>query len=191
MGAPASDKRWAVVRAFRNVLWMVVVAAAVTGCDRAEAAQPVPVQRAASFRSRAVDAALDKAGDALQTRGFAPDGTQWRGFLVDRASKVTDVSMSSGTCYVVIGEGSSAVREARPAHLRQRRGRGGPGLHLGAGAVLRYCPAQSGRYYLAARATAGSGLFGVRRFRGPTGLHIRVDDLFKQPPSPAGSPGPP
>jgi hypothetical protein len=46
-------------------------------------------------------------------------------------------------------------------------------------ALVRFCPAQNGTYYVASRAAAGSGLYATRAFRGPAGLPLRVDDVLR------------
>src|SRR5690606_29977201 len=115
-----------------------------------------------------------------QTRGFAPTGEDWRGFLVQHASDVRELPMRSGTCYVGLAAASSAVRELS---LRVFDSDGGEVMSedvRGPAASLLFCPSQSGTYYLAVSASAGNGLFEVRAFRGPTGLDIRIDDVFRE-----------
>lgn len=161
---------------------MAVFVAAVggAGCDDgAEAAEAPAVKRAADFRSEGVDEALDAAGRVVRTRGFARDGEPWRGFLVHQDSEVNDASMRAGTCYVVAGAASSALRELDLRVFDSDGAEVAQDALTGGRAALEYCPAQSGTYYVAARAVAGSGLFGVRRFQGPSGLDVRVDDLFR------------
>lgn len=136
--------------------------------------------RAAEFRSASVQQAMDAASSLVRTRGFAGTGEEWRGFLVEHASDVRDLPMRAGTCYVVIGAGSAAMREL---NLRVFDSDGGEAAHdvtSGHLAALRFCPSQSGTYYVAAHASAGSGIFEVRAFRGPTGLEIRIDDIFRE-----------
>lgn len=163
-------------------------------CDEGASASPPPPAppHAADFRSAGVDAALDAAGQVLRTRGFARDGEAWRGFVVGQSAQVSDVAMSAGTCHVVVAAGSSALREldvhvfdADGSNLAQDASTGGR-------AVVRFCPSQSGTYYVAVRATAGSGLFGAVRYTGPTGLDIRLDDVFPAAaaPEPARAPSP-
>jgi len=149
------------------------------GCDPAVADEAPPTRRADEFRSEGVAETLERAGTVLQTRGFSPDGDPWRGFLVDQGSQVTEVSLSTGSCYVVIAAGSTSLREL---DLRLFDGDGtevAQDAQTGPGTALRYCPPHSGTHYVAALATAGTGLFGVRRFVGPTGLEVRTDDLFR------------
>lgn len=167
-----------------------MLALALSACGEASGDAPEPPEeRAAEYRSSSVQQAMDAAASLVRTRGFAGTGEEWRGFLVDHASDVRELPMRSGTCYVVIGAASSAVREL---NLRVFDSDGGEVVHdstSGALAALRFCPSQSGTYYVAAHASAGSGVFEVRAFRGPTGLEIRIDDIFREvapPESPEG-----
>lgn len=151
------------------------------------ACSPPPVAEeqaplAAEFRSSRVDLALADASQVVQTRGFTDRGDEWRGFLLEQAADVHELRMRSGTCYVVLAAGTSALREldlrlfdSEGSDIAQDDARG-------AAAALRFCPPQSGTYYVAARASAGTGLFGARTFRGPAGLEIRMDDLFRGEP---------
>lgn len=163
----------------RVLLPLAAIASALSGCDPAEAEEPEPPRRADEFRSDNVTEALDRAGTILQTRGLSPEGDPWRGFLVDQGSEVTEVSLSAGSCYVVVAAGSTSLREL---DLRLFDGDGtevAQDGQVGPGTALRYCPPHSGTHYVAALATAGTGLFGVRRYQGPTGLEVRTDDLFR------------
>jgi hypothetical protein len=154
------------------------------GCDETAADPAIgalePEPRAADFRSARVEQAIEAAAEVVETRGFASAGEPWRGFLVEHASEVREEAMRAGTCYVVLGAGSAAVREL---NLRVFDSDGGAVVadsDGGALAALRFCPAQSGTYYVSVQAALGSGLFAVRMFRGPTGLEIRTDDLFRE-----------
>jgi len=150
-----------------------ILVVALVACGDVEASQP-PARRAAEFRSEVVDTALERASDVVRTRGFSREGEVWRGFLVDRGVATDELSMRSGRCYVVLAVGSSAIEEL---DLRLHESAGGEVARSGAGTTaLRYCPSRSGTYFLTARAR-GAGLFAVRRFRGPQGLDIRLDDL--------------
>ncbi len=167
------------MRACANIGWIPVVLALVAACEDAEAADSPEVRRADEFRSDRVDEALDAAGRVLQTRGFSPEGEPRRGFLVDQGSAVGEASLRGGSCYAVIAAGSASLREL---DLRLFDGEGtevAKDAHTGPGAALRYCPPHGGTHYVAALATAGTGLYGLRRFAGPTGLDVRVDDLFR------------
>ncbi len=135
---------------------------------------------ASEFRSSRVQSAMDAASALVRTRGFAVVESDWRGFLVEHSSDVREVPMRSGTCYVAIAAASSGVRDLS---LRVFDSDGGQVVSDGATgplAALRFCPSQSGTYYVAVVASAGSGLFEVRTFRGPTGLEIRMDDVFRE-----------
>jgi len=155
--------------------------ALLAGCDAADAAQAVAgdAPRASEFRSATVTAAIEAASEVVRTRGFASADDATRGFLVENAADARERPMRSGTCYVVLAAGSSAIREL---DLRIYDSDGSEVVSdgdAGPHAALRFCPTQSGTYYVTARAAAGSGLYEVRTFRGPTGLEIRTDDLFR------------
>ncbi len=162
--------------------------APLAGCGRGSEPAPAPSPpRAEEFRSPGVQQAMDSASALVRTRGFAALDEEWRGFLVDHASDVREVPMRSGTCYVVLAAGSSAVRQL---NLRVFDSDGGEVVDDGTTgplAALRFCPSQTGTYYVAVHASAGSGLFEVRTFRGPTGLEIRMDDVFREVPPAEGS----
>ncbi len=155
---------------------------------RAEATTADPSPRAAEFRSSAVSQAVDAASEVVETRGFTAQEGDARGFLVEHAADARETSMRSGTCYVAIAAGSAALREL------DLRIHDPDGLEVagdtddGPRAALLFCPTQTGTYYLTVRATAGGGLYQVRTFRGPTGLEIRTDDLFRQVPGPRAEP---
>ncbi|HEY8431991.1 MAG TPA: hypothetical protein VIL20_26620 [Sandaracinaceae bacterium] len=161
--------------------FLALCLAAVAGCAQASGDAPEPPEpRAAEFRSRTVQQAMDSAATLVRTRGFAGIGEEWRGFLVDHASDVRELPMRSGTCYVLLGAGSSAMREL---NLRVFDSDGAEIVQdatNGPLAALHFCPSQSGTYYVAVHASAGSGLFEVRTFRGPTGLEVRIDDIFRE-----------
>lgn len=148
-----------------------------------EAVTPDGEPRAAEYRSARVEEAVDAASEVVQTRGFSTLDDDIRGFLVEHAADVREKPMRSGTCYVVLAAATSAVREL---DVRIYDSDGVEAVRdgsEGARAALRFCPAQSGTYYVTVRASAGSGLYEVRTFRGPTGLDIRTDDLFREAPT--------
>ena len=159
--------------------WLLLAAATwLVGCDEDAVAAP-PAERAADFRADAVNRSLEAASAVVRTRGFAAGGDPWRGFLVEHQAGVEEAPMRAGTCTVVLAAASAALRElhlgiydADGATVAEAKG---PGR-----AAARYCPSQSGTYYVAVRAAAGNGLFQVRRFRGPTGLDVRLDDVFRE-----------
>lgn len=141
--------------------------------------------RAAEFRSSRVSSAMDAASEIVRTRGFTPAGPVWRGFLVDHASDVHELAMRAGTCHVLLAGASAEVREL---NLRVFDSEGSEVVQdatSGALAALRFCPHQSGTYFVAVQVSAGSGLFEVRSFRGPTGLDVRMDDVFREVAAPA------
>ena len=152
---------------------------ALLGCDGAAAEEPTPAPpRADEFHSERLEQVLDTAGRMVRTRGFERSGEDARGFLVDRDSRVREVAMKAGTCYVMLGAASAALRELDLRVYDADGGEVAQDGQTGARAAVRYCPAQSGTYYLAVRASAGSGLYAVRKYAGPTGLDIRLDDVF-------------
>jgi len=148
-------------------------------CDGAEAAEGTAPPRASEYRSAALTEALDAAGRLVQTRGFAPVGEEWRGFLVDQGSAVTEVSMHPDSCYVAIAAGSSALGQL---DLRLFDGDGEEVAQDGQvspRAALRHCPPHAGTFYLAVLATEGAGLFAARTYQGPTGLDVPLSDIFR------------
>lgn len=174
-----------------GVSLVLVLGLACDGDVSAEQPEEEP-RVAAEFRSEHVRTILGAAEQTVQTRGFSSDGDEWRGFLVEQGSAADEAPLRADTCYVILGAGSEALREL---DLRvfdsdgtevARDGQNGPG------AALHYCPPHTGTHYTAALATAGTGLFAVRRYAGPTGLDVRLDDLFRDPASaPEGVAQPP
>jgi hypothetical protein len=157
----------------------------VAACERVEAAgAEEPLPRADQFRSPVVDRSLDGASEVVRTRGFSQEGEDRRTFLVHRSTDVSESLLSADECYVVVAVGSAALRQLE---LRLFDGEGrevarpSPG---GPSAALHHCAPQPGTHYLSVRAAAGSGLVAVRWFRGPTGLEVRLDDLFAPPAPP-------
>ena len=142
-------------------------------CTGAEAEEPV--RRAAEFRSDVVEVGLDADSELIRARGFADQSENaWRGFLVDGGAAVDQARFRSGNCYVVLAAASAGIQAMRLAVYDS------DGAEVARSEdprrALRYCPPQTGTYFVAVRAT-GSGLFAVRRFEGPTGLDIVLDDL--------------
>ncbi len=86
--------------------------------------------------------------------------------------------MHGGSCYLVVAAATDALRELDLRLFDSDGGEVAQDAQRGPGAALLYCPPHSGTYYVAALATQGTGLFGVRRFVGPTGLDVRLDNLF-------------
>lgn len=166
----------------RHGLKLLTCALAAACAPRSEplpAAEP-EAPRAASYRSPPLEATLGDAGESLETRGYAAKGETWRGFLVQQDAVVRELPLRSGACTVLLGTASPGLREL-DLHVFDADGAEVAGDDLtGPHAALRYCPTQSGTYYLVARSRTGNGLFAARRFAGPTGLVVRVDDLFPE-----------
>lgn len=112
-------------------------------------------------------------------RGFSADGDEQRAFLVEQGSEVRSIAMRTGSCWVVLGAGSSALRELDLRLFDAEGAEVARDGEQGAIAIVRFCPAQNGTYYASLRAAGGSGLVAVRAFRGPTGLAFRVDDVLR------------
>jgi hypothetical protein len=158
---------------------LAVLTAIAVQCSAPDAPDGGAPPRADEFRSARVEQIVEEASRVVRTRGFAGEGEEWRGFLVEQATDVRSLGMRTGSCYVVVGAGSSALRELE---LRIFDGDGAEvarEAEPGSVAALHFCPAQNGTYFLAARAPAGSGLFAIRGFRGPTGLAFRVEDVLR------------
>lgn len=126
---------------------------------------------------------MQEASEVLRTRGFAEMGTPRRGFLVEQAADVSEQAMRAGTCYVLLAAASTAMRELTIRVFDSDGGEVVQDTTTGPQAALRYCPVQSGTHFATAEASAGTGLFELRWFRGPTGLDIRIDDLFRTAPA--------
>lgn len=152
-----------------------------SGCETPRPTSPPRPEspRARDYRSSHVTAALRAARRVVETRGFALDGDEWRGFLVEHGTSVSDASLRSGSCYVVVATASSGLRELDLVVYDTDGGEVARDSDTGGHAAVRYCPAQTGTYYATARASAGSGVFAVQRFKGPTGLTVRIDDVFR------------
>jgi hypothetical protein len=125
-----------------------------------------------------VQQSAEAAASLIRTRGFVALEDPRRGFLVEHGADVRPVSMRSGTCYVVVATSSEAVRELDVRIFDSEGGEAARDANAGPRAALRFCPAQSGAYYVSVQASAGNGVFEARTFRGPTGLDVRIDDVF-------------
>jgi hypothetical protein len=157
--------------------WCVLALAMACG-DNVEAAPSPPPRLANQFRSDEVDRVLSGPDTIVATRGFSQDGTVFRGFLVDHGSLVDEAELAARRCYVVVAGATAGVGELH-LHLYGSDGSEvAADRHVGRLAAIGYCPPHPGTYYLTARATEGAGLFAVRRYAGPAGLDVRVDDLF-------------
>lgn len=167
---------------------MLAALALAVGCDDPPVeAEVVPEPRAAAYRSPPVEEAMELAAELVQTRGFRPNGEVRRGFLVEQSADTTERPMRTGSCDVILAAGSAAIRELDVTVYASDGSAVAADDIDGPSAALVYCPSQTGTYYLAVRATAGSGLFALRTFRGPTGLEVPIDDLFG-PPAPVEPP---
>ena len=165
---------------------LVVGCAEATGSPPEEDPEGEPL--AAEYRSARVELTVEAASSIVQTRGFAPIGEEWRGFLVDHAADVREQAMRAGNCYLLLAAGSAAMRQL---DIRIFDSDGSEIIQDGSegpSAALTFCPAQSGTYYVTVHASLGSGLFEARAFRGPTGLDVRIDDLFREGPAPEETP---
>jgi hypothetical protein len=150
------------------------------GCnENVEADEPEDVRRAEEFVSEEVRAVLDAADRAVETRGFSRSGDEWRGFLVEHETLVHEAPLRAGSCTIVVGVGSRALVELDLRLYDSDGSAVAEDATRGNGSALRYCPPHTGMHYLAVLATAGDGLYAARRFDGPTGLDVPVDDLFE------------
>jgi len=157
----------------------LVIAGCSAGCSGSPEVDAGQVERAADFHSPRVEATIESASRVVRTRGFASDGAEQRGFLVDQATEVRSIPMRTGSCWVILAAGSSALRELDLLVFDADGAEVARDGEQGAMAVVRFCPAQNGTYYASLRAAAGSGLYALRTFRGPTGLAFRVDDVVR------------
>ena len=136
---------------------------------------------ARDFYSVPLESALDRVAGRLVTRGFTPEGERHRGFLVEGTSSSAPLSMRSGECSILVLETSGALGELvlrvhgpDGGELARNAGRGGH-------AALRYCPPNTGTYYVTYTARRGSGLYCAAAFRGPNGIEMDLAGLFPQP----------
>lgn len=160
---------------------VLVVACSCTWGDDAPAEPEAP--RAAEFRSGSVDQGLDATLRAAQTRGFSPEADLFRGFLPEGSVAVHEILLSAGSCYAVLAAGSSGLREIDLALYLADGTEGARDATSGRTTALLYCPVHAGTYYVTLRASAGSGLYGVRVVHGPTGLDVTAADLLPAVPS--------
>ena len=159
--------------------WSGVLLAAVSACSEPPAELAPAPARAEEFVSSQASAALGQLARAATTRGFTVEGSDRRGFLVERGPEVLELPLRSGSCYLLLAAGSEGIRELEIA------------LHHGDGsevarddangrvAALHHCPAQSGTFYASVQATAGNGLFALRVLHGPNGLDVQTADIVR------------
>jgi hypothetical protein len=168
---------------FAGLALFALAGAACNASPASGTATPPPGPTpAADFRSPHVQATLDHAARLLRTRGYTPDGTESRSFVVQHGTQVAPAPLRTGNCYVLVAAGSRAigslelaVYDGEGAKVAEPVGADAAHGH----AALRFCPPQSGGYWATVRAVDGSGLVALRRFRGPTGLELRLDDLVR------------
>lgn len=152
---------------------IVLLTLGLSGCPEV-VDEPVEVEITnEEFVSTALEERLDVAAERARARGFSPEEGVWRGFIVNRGSAVHEVSLQSGACHLFVAAGSEAI-EAFDMVVYDSTG--SEASRSSGTPALRICPSQSGVYFVALRAT-GSGLYSVRRFQGPAGLDLRLDDL--------------
>ncbi len=94
-----------------------------------------------------------------------------------------EILLSAGSCYAVLAAGSSGLREIDLALYLADGTEGARDATSGRTTALLYCPVHAGTYYVTLRASAGSGLYGVRVVHGPTGLDVTAADLLPAVPS--------
>lgn len=146
---------------------------ALASCTETPQSVPVVPEVSEEFLSPALEAQLDVAAERARARGFTAEEGIWRGFIVHRGSDVHEVSLQSGACHLFVAAGSEAIEAF---DLVVYDSTGSEATRSAGAPALRICPSQSGVYFVALR-TTGSGLFSVRRFQGPSGLDLRLDDL--------------
>jgi hypothetical protein len=168
----------------RSALLVLASGLALASCtlegDAPSAEERAP---ASEYRSASVDEGLDRALRAAQTRGFSPDEDVFRGFVLEGSVEVHEVTLQAGSCYAVLAAGSTGLRELDVALYLADGTEGTRDGASGRTAALLYCPVHAGTYYVTVRASAGSGLFGVRVAHGPTGLDVTAAELLPEAPA--------
>jgi hypothetical protein len=155
----------------------VVAFVVLAACTTDEPVEP-SAPPAAAYRSETVDEGLGAVLRAVRTRGFSPEDTTYRGFVLDGSVAVHEVDLAAGSCYAVLAAGSTGLREIDLALYLSDGTEGTHAETVGARGALVYCPVHAGTYYLTLRASEGSGLYGARLARGPTGLDVTAADLL-------------
>jgi len=161
----------------------VVVGLLALACTSEPAPAETTSPPAAEYRSASVDEGLDVILRAVRTRGFTPDDAVFRGFVLEGSVEAREVSLTAGSCYVVLAAGSSGLRGIDLALYLSDGTEGAHGDTSGGRAALVFCPVHAGAHYVTVRAREGSGLFGARVARGPTGLDVTAAELLPAPPS--------
>lgn len=115
---------------------------------------------------------------AIEQRGFAPTGEPARAFLVESGSLVEEVTLASGRCQVFVALGSQALREIALGVYDSGGTELAAARAAGPSVALRHCADLPGTHYVAVEAVAGDGLVTARRFEGPSGIAIDLEELF-------------
>jgi hypothetical protein len=144
-----------------------------------------PPRAEAEFVSPTLEGRMATVAAAIEQRGFAGADEPLRAFLVERSSSVRTVSLPVDRCQVFVALGSSALQaielgvfESGGTEVASARGT--------SSVALRYCPTLPGVHYVAVQARAGDGLIVARRFEGPGGIELELEDLFT-PTAPAAA----
>ena len=162
---------------------LTIAIAFAGGCEhRAQGHEPQAA--AGEFRSEDVDRSLAAADVVMRTRGYTPEWDVRRGFLVERDSEVIEISLAVDACYVATAAGSAAMDNIDLRIFSSGGSEAARDTTTGAQTAAAYCPPHPGVHYLAVQAESGTGLFGVQLFRGPSGLDMRLDDVFGDPARP-------
>ena len=167
------------VRALAALVFSLLASACTSEASSTEITSPP----AAEYRSASVDEGLDAILRAARTRGFSPDDAVFRGFALEGTVAVHEVSLASGSCYAVLAAGSSGLRALDVALFLSDGTEGAHGESTGGRAALVFCAVHAGPHYVTVRAREGSGLYGARVARGPTGLDVTASELLPAAPS--------
>ena len=173
-------------RALSFAATAVVAVACAEGSPPEDAATTDPED----FQSAPLEGEIERTASMVRTRGFTDGDAVERAFLVEQGSLTADPFMRHGSCYVLVAMGTSAIGELDLRLFDSDGGEVAQASRNGPRAALEYCPPQSGTFYAAVTARIGNGLVALRSFVGPTGLAIRLDDLFGDPPPQGPLPGP-
>lgn len=152
-----------------------------TGCD-GRPPEDLPRQKAPNveFFSAKVNRRLLHVNQALRTRGFTELDEPWRGFLVEQVPSVRELRLKARRCYVVAAVTSEGAQSVQIWLMDSEGADAMHGVSAHRGAGLRYCPTQSGTFYVVTRSSAGHGLVAEQAFSGPTGLEVNLAALFEE-----------
>ncbi len=149
------------------------------GCKPAQSKEtPLQDTRAVEFFSAKVNQRLERLNKALRTRGFTELNEPWRGFLVEQVPSVRELRLKARRCYVVAAVTSDGVQTVQIWLMDSEGADAMHGVSAHRGAGLRYCPTQSGTFYVVTRSSVGHGLVAEQVFFGPTGLEVDLAALF-------------